>query len=171
MSIILSVHTTKAFQEFLLPAINNSEHSVILDNDIFSLGRDIELHMEVIENGWHFLGSDGYRVEDTMSHQDYFGVDLKNGDLLTVMLPNRERISIMVDETESSFKVFEKYDIQNLERGGIISIGKNESNDIVYDTRKLVSREHAILRKSGGQCIIEDKSANGVFVGSKRIVG
>lgn len=171
MSIILSVHTTKAFQEFLLPAVNNCEHSIILDNDIFSLGQDIELHMEVIENGWHFLYSENYLVEDTMSRQRYFGVDLKNGDLLTVLLPNRERVSIMVDETESSFKVFEKYDLQNLERGGAVTIGKNETNDIVYDTRKLVSREHAILRKSGSQCLIEDRSANGVFVGSKRIAG
>ena len=41
MSMILSVHSSKAFQEFLLPAVNNSEYSVFLDNDIFSLPRDI----------------------------------------------------------------------------------------------------------------------------------
>lgn len=167
MSIILSVHSTKAFQEFLLPAVNNSEHSVILDNDIFSLDKDIELQMEVIEYCWHFLASGNYKIEDTVSHQDYFGIDLKNGDLLTVILPNQERISIMVDETESSFKVFEKYDIRGISE---ITVGKNETNDIVYDTRKLVSREHAVICKRASQCIIEDKSANGVFVGSKRIV-
>ena len=131
MGIILSVHSTKAFQEFLLPAINNSENSIILDNDIFSLDKDIELHMEVIDNCWQFLYSDNYRIEDTLSHQEYFGVELKDGDLLTIVLPNQEHISIMVDETQSPFKVFKKYDMKGCKD---ISIGRNDSNDISYNT-------------------------------------
>lgn len=43
MSLILSAHSTKAFHEFLLLAVNNSEHSIILDDGIFSLDRDLEL--------------------------------------------------------------------------------------------------------------------------------
>lgn len=167
MSVILSVHSTKAFQEFLLPAINNSENSIILDNDIFSLDKDVELHMEVIENCWQFLFSANYRIEDTISHQEYFGVNLKNGDLLTVILPNQEHISIMVDETESPFRVFEKYDIREI---GDITIGRSDVNDIIYDTRNLVSGEHAVIHQTATQCVIEDKSSNGVFVNSKRVV-
>lgn len=168
MSMILSVHSTKAFQEFLLPAVNNSENSIILDNQIFSLDRDIELRMEVIENCWHFLPSEAYRIEDTVSHEEYIGITLQDGDLLTVILPGAERISIMIDETESSFSVFEKYDIQGIDK---ITVGRNEANDIVYNTRNLVSGEHALLRQTGAQSILEDRSANGVFVNSRRIVG
>ena len=168
MSVILSVHSTKAFQQFLLPAINNSEHSIILDNDIFSLDKDVELCMEVIENRWQFLFSDLYTIEGTVSHEDYFGVDIKDGNLLTVTLPGNEHISIMVDETESSFKVFEKYDIQGVNE---ITIGRNETNDIVYDTRNLISGTHAVLHQNASQCVIEDKSSNGVFVNFRRIVG
>lgn len=167
MSVILSVHSTKAFQEFLLPAINNSENSIILDNEIFSLDKDIELYMEVIENRWRFLPSENYRIEDTIKHQDYFGIDLKNGDLLTVILPDQGHISVMVDETESPFKVFEKYDIRGT---GDITVGRRDTNDIVYNTRNLVSGEHAVIHQTTSQCVIEDKSANGVFVNAKRVV-
>ncbi len=168
MSMILSVHSTKAFQEFLLPAVNNAENSIILDNQIFSLEKDIELRMEVIEGCWHFLHSEVYRIEDTVNHVEYFGITLRDGDLLTVLLPGAERISVMIDETESCFKVFEKYDIQGIDR---ITVGRNETNDIVYNTRNLISGEHAVLRQTGTQCILEDRSANGVFVNSRRIVG
>lgn len=168
MSIILSVHSTKAFREFLLLAINNSEDSIILDKDTFALDRDIELQMEVIENCWYFLPSRNYRIEDTVSHQDYAGTKLKDGALLTILLPGQENISIMADETTSSFKVFEKYDIRHFKE---IAIGKDASNDIVYDTRNLVSREHAVIRRISGQCVIEDRSVNGIFVNSKRVVG
>ncbi len=58
MSMILSVHSTKAFREFLLPAVNNTENSIILDNEIFSLDKDLELKMEIIENSWHFVYSE-----------------------------------------------------------------------------------------------------------------
>lgn len=168
MGFILSIHGTKAFQEFLLPAVNNSEHSIVLDNDIFSLDKDVDIKLEVIENKWHFLPSEDYRVEDTLSHEIYFDADLKDGDLLTIILHGNERIAVMVDESEKFFKVYEKYDIRNVTD---IHIGRNERNDIVYNTRNLISGEHAVIYRRASQLIIEDRSANGVFVNSKRIVG
>lgn len=168
MGVILSIHSTKAFQEFLLPAVNNSEHSIILDNDIFSLDKDVEIKMEVIENSWRFLPSDDYRIEDTLSHEKYFDIGLRDGDLLTIILPNNEYISVMVDESESSFKVYEKYNIRGVRE---IYIGRNEINDIVYNTRNLLSGEHAVIHQQASQFIIEDRSANGVFVNFRRIVG
>ena len=140
MSMILSVHSTKAFREFLLPAVNNTENSIILDNEIFSLDKDLELKMEIIENSWHFVYSENYIILDTVSRQEYFGIGLKDGDLLSIILPGREQISIMADETENSFKVYEKYDISTIRE---LRIGKNKNNDIVYDTRRLeIGRAH-----------------------------
>ena len=167
MSIVLSIHSPKAFKEFLLPAVNNTDYSIILDRDIFVLDRDVELYMEIIDNHWSFLPSDKYRIEDTVSKETYFNVDLKDNDLLTAVLSNGERISIMVDETDSSFNVFEKYDLNSINN---ITIGKSENNIIKYDTRKLISKEHAIIRKNGEQFVLEDRSANGVFVNSVRMV-
>lgn len=168
MSLVLSIHSPKAFQEFLLPAINNAEHSIILNKDIFVLDRDIELQLEVIENRWHFLPTESYRLESAVDRENYFGVDLQDQDLLTALLPGGESISVMVDETGSSFKVFEKYNVRDIER---ITIGSAEDNDIQYNTRNLISKEHAVISKREGQYVIEDRSANGVFVNSVRVVG
>lgn len=168
MGIILSVHSTKAFQQFLLPAINNSEHSIILDNDIFSLDRDVELKMQIIENCWQFLFSPDYILEDTVSRERYTGTTMKDGDLLTVILPDNEHISVMVDEVANSFKVYEKYDIRQVDE---ITVGRGEACDIVYNNRNLISGVHAVIHHRESQCIIEDRSSNGVFVNSRRIVG
>lgn len=168
MSIVLSIHSPKAFKEFLLPAVNNTDYSIILSNDIFVLDKDVELNMEVIENCWHFLPSEQYRIEDAVTKESYFGTDLKDKDLLSVILAGGEHISIMVDETDSSFNVFEKFDLQQIDE---ITVGKNENSVIRYDTRNLVSREHAVIRRNGAQYVLEDKSANGVFVNSIRMVG
>lgn len=168
MSYVLSIHSVKAFKEFLLPAVNNTDHSIILNSDIFMLNRDVELKMEIIENIWHFLPSDDYRIEDAVSRAEYVNVDLKPQDLFRVVLESGENISVMVGETANSFRVFSKYDIRDM---STITIGKNEGNMIRYDTRNLVSREHAVIHIKGNQCVLEDKSANGVFVNSVRIVG
>lgn len=168
MSFVLSIHSPKAFQEFLLPAINNAEHSIILSKDIFVLDRDIELQMEVIENRWRFLATEKYKIESAVDKTGYFGIDLQDKDLLTILLPSGETISVMVDETESSFKVFEKYDVRNITS---ITIGNAENNDIQYNTRNLISREHAVISKRQDQYVIEDRSANGIFVNSVRVVG
>lgn len=168
MSFVVSVHSPKAFQEFLLPAINNAEHSIILNKDLFVLANDAELQMEVIENRWHFLASTRYKIESTVNKEDYTGLDLKDKDLLTVFLPGGESVSIMVDETENCFQVFEKYDINNITD---ITIGSGENNCICYNTRNLVSKEHAVIKKRHGQCVIEDRSTNGIFVNSIRVVG
>lgn len=168
MSLVLSIHSPKAFQEFLLPAINNAEHSVILSKDIFVLDKDIELCLEVIEGQWRFLETESYKVESALDRKNYIGIDLKDQDLLTILLPNGETISVMADEMDSSFRVFEKYDVRNM---ADITIGNAESNDIRYNTRNLISREHAMISKRQGQYVIEDRSANGIFVNSVRVVG
>ena len=172
MSLILSIHSPKAFQEFLLPAINNAEHSIILNKDVFALGSDVELQMEIIENHWHFLRTGKYRIENAVDRTDYFGIDLQDKDILTVLLPDGETVSVMVDETESSFRVFEKYDMRNITS---ITIGSARENDIQYDTQdmrlNLISKEHAVINRRQGQYVIEDRSANGIFVNSMRVVG
>ncbi len=168
MSLVLSIHSPKAFQEFLLPAVNNAEHSIILSKDVFVLDRDVELRMEVIENHWHFLAAAGYVVESAVDKTDYAGVNLKDKDLLTILLTGGETISVMVDALESPFRVFEKYDVRNISE---VTIGSAERNDIQYNTRSLISREHAVISKRQGQYVIEDKSANGIFVNAVRVVG
>ncbi len=168
MSVVLSIYSVKAFKEYLLPAVNNEEYSIILNRDIFCLSKDIKLDLEVVENKWYFLNSSEYYLEEAKTNQNYVGQEIKNDDLLRMILPNGEILSVMVEETENSYAVFKKYDIGNC---NTVTIGKAETNDIRYDKLNLISREHAIIHRNGTQFIIEDKSANGVFVNYVRIAG
>lgn len=164
----MSIYSTKAFKSYLLPAINNSDYSIIINKDIFCLDKDIELNMEIIDGKWHFLPSDIYQTIDIVSREDISGKDLSGSALISIVLSNGENLSVMYDETDISFSVFKKFELKNVSS---ISIGKNEGCDIVYDNRSLISREHAIIKCYGNQWIIEDHSANGVFVQARRVVG
>ena len=56
MNTVISVYTAKAYKEFVLPNINNSNYSVILEKDVYSLSKDIVINFDIIEN-------DSLRVE------------------------------------------------------------------------------------------------------------
>jgi len=66
MSYKLSIHSTKAFKEVLLPAVDNTDYSIILSDNVFRLSSDIEIHMEVIDGNWYFVPSDTYSIEETI---------------------------------------------------------------------------------------------------------
>ncbi|MBO5474624.1 MAG: DUF853 family protein [Lachnospiraceae bacterium] len=56
-----------------------------------------------------------------------------------------------------------------------ITIGSDEKNDIQYDTKRLnlnlISKEHAVIARRQERYAIEDRSTNGIFVNSVRVVG
>ncbi len=168
MSIVLSVYSQHAFKSFLLPSINNSEYSIIISKELFVLERDIELQMEIIGDQWFFASSDKYQIQNVKEKQDAIGRAIQNQDLYSVILSNGTNLSVMVDENENSFQVYDKYDITGISD---ISVGKNEDNDIQYDNRNIISGHHALIRRSNNQWIIEDKSSNGIFINSSRLVG
>ena len=168
MNRILSIYSTKAYKAYLLPAINNSDHSIIINKEIFCLDSDIEIEMEIIDEKWHFLPSENYELVSVLDHNYYYGVDLKDNDLLSLILPNGENLSIMYDESDMTFGVYTKYDLLGASR---VTIGKEENCNITYDNRKLISRDHASIVNQGNQWIIEDHSANGIFVNSRRVIG
>lgn len=168
MSIVLSIYSIKAFKEYLLPAVNNEEYSIILNKDIFRLSKDIKLDLENVNGSWFFIDTKEYCVEEAKTGSNYSGKELCNDALLRVSLTGGEILSVMVEETENSFTVFEKYDIRNCDK---ITIGKDQESHIQYDRLNLISKIHAIIHKNGNQFIIEDQSANGVFVNSVRIAG
>ena len=51
-----------------------------------------------------------------------------------------------------------------------ITIGRSQSNDICL-VSKTVSRRHAVLKVNGERVILENRSPNGVYVGSERVEG
>lgn len=167
MSYILSVYSVNAFKEFLLPAVDNSDSSVTISKSVFALLQDVVIPLEVVEGQWYIRDSKLCLIY-TVTKESYMGQPLANGDLLTITLPEGQLLNIIVKVVEDSFQVYKKYDISSLE---MLRIGKNDDCDIRYDVLELISREHGIIRKSGSQYIVEDTSANGIFINSVRIAG
>ena len=167
MGFILSVYSINAFKEFLLPAIDNADSSITVGKSIFALPRDIIIPLEILGGQW-FIRKKEFYLTYTVSGAHYTGQPLTNGDLLTLTLPEGHILNIIVKEVRDSFIVYKKYDISGLD---VIRIGKDESCDICYETLNLISKEHGIIRKNGAWYIVEDTSANGIFINSMRMAG
>ncbi|MCM1124303.1 MAG: type VII secretion protein EssC, partial [Eubacterium sp.] len=167
MGFILSVYSINAFQEILLPAIDNADSSVTVGRSIFALPHDIIIPLEILGGQW-FIHKKDFYLTYTVSGANYTGQPLGNGDLLTLTLPEGHILNIIVKEVKDSFIVYKKYDISGLDK---IRIGKDEDCDIRYETLNLISKEHGIIRRSGEWYIVEDTSANGIFINSMRMAG
>lgn len=166
MGLVLLIHTACAYKKYMLPAVNNTNYSIVLRKEFFHLASDIELLMEIVDGRWFFVESDSYFLRESISKSSYFDKELKNQDLLSVVMPGNEVLNILVIRTDSSFCVFRKYDIR---ANSQITIGKNETNDICYNMPNLVSREHAVIRRDGNRFILEDTSTNGVYLNDVRM--
>ena len=168
MSVVLSVYSKKAFKEYLLPAVDNSNYSLVINRDLFGLNKDQELPMEILDKSWKFKPKDSFLIYYSATMEKYEGKPLKHEDTFSLVLGNGDKISIIVKEIANVFTVFRKYNIINTNE---ITIGNSDSNYVVYENMGLVSRFHAIIRRKAEECIVEDKSKNGCFINGKRIQG
>lgn len=167
MGFILSVYSINAFKEFLLPAIDNADSSIMVGKSIFALPEDVIIPLEIVGGQW-FIRKKKFYLTYTVSGANYTGHPLVNGDLLTLTLPEGHILNIIVKEVRDSFIVYKKYDISGLDK---IRIGKDESCDICYETLNLISKEHGTIRKDGAWYVVEDTSMNGIFINSMRMKG
>lgn len=90
---------------------------------------------------------------------------LEVNDIFTI--GQGKKVSILITEKSNMNNIFYKYTLDNI---SLITIGKDETNNIILGN-DLVSNHHAqIIRdKSGNFKIVDLKSRNGVFVNGKRI--
>lgn len=165
MSIVISVYSQSAYCEFLLPAVNNTDWGIVLKKSVFDIPEDVALALEVINHEWFLKNTEECNYSLDCGHERE---PLKDRDILTVLAKNKGQISLVIRETESYFSVFRKLDISSVDN---ISIGSEPDNAIVYQNLSLVSRHHAVLKRTQKGFSIQDKSANGTFVNRKRIKG
>lgn len=168
MSYILSVYSTKAFKEILLPAIDNSDYSLFLQCSLFGFSNDVEINMEIMDGKWRICDSKDYSFTYVNTKEEYKSNILKNGDVLAGNFAKSDVISIIVRETDTSFGVMKKYSLRYLTE---ITIGNDSSNTFSYNFHNLVSGLHARIIKKGNNILIEDRGLNGIFINSKRAVG
>ncbi|BCN29966.1 type VII secretion protein EssC [Anaeromicropila herbilytica] len=163
---VLMVNSKGALKEFLLPAINNADYTIRLHKGIFQIVEDIELQLEVVDNKWRLHQVEEYEIRK--NDKKYTGSILKDGEIFDLYQETDKLLTIIVVESSHTFSVFKKYNIQNISE---ISIGKSSSCTIQFDSFSLVSRNHAILKREGNDFTIDDLSANGTFLESKRMNG
>ncbi len=168
MSYVLSVYSTKAFKEYLLPAVNNADFQLVLQCGLFGFPEDVEISMEILDRKWKIIPDEECSFTYAATREAYAGAALKNGDILSASLGHGGQLSVIVKETDSSFTVYEKFSLANARE---ITIGKGEENTFCYDNLGLVSKQHARIARKENFFVIQDSSANGLFVNGRRVVG
>ncbi|BAL00630.1 putative cell division protein FtsK [Oscillibacter valericigenes Sjm18-20] len=166
MSTMLSVYTQDAFEEILLPAIDNSNFSFRLDRERYGLDEHTMISLEVADGRWRLLSRPDYQifVQNAGCSQRL----LEKGDIVNLRLAGEHMVTIAVTEAENELGRFSKYSLAGLNS---ISVGKATDNVICLNGLGLVSAHHAqILRQNGGW-LIQDISTNGTYVGTERIKG
>ncbi len=169
MSIVLSVYSKNAFKEFVLPAVNNTEMVLVLEQYIFQIREAIELKLEVLDGKWYFQDMDE-RIY--ANHKGYGGKYLEDQDTYTLISKNKEELAIMVRIVESPFSVYDKFSLKGINR---ITMGTGPENAIVYSAfyggAQIISGKHAELVRQQERWILNDQSANGVFINDVRVHG
>ncbi len=164
MNIILSIYSEDAFKEYPLPSFNNADYLVMLHKEFFHLNKDLRLNMEVMDEKWRIKKNKDYDLE--RNSREYEEEVLEDNDVINLSVGGNGMLSIIVKYVESVFNVYEKY---RLDHVSSVSIGKESNNDIQYDYLRLVSRDHAVIEKTGHTFKIINKSLNGIYVNSHRV--
>lgn len=170
MSIVLSVYSKNALKEFVLPSVNNTEVSLLLDHHVFQTPEDYRLALEVLDGNWYFCKTVWDRIYT--GENRYEGRKLKDQDSYTVLTGRNELLAIVIQVKESSFSVYSKFSLDGISE---ITIGNSSDETMVcsrkYNHAQLISRHHATLRKEGAGWTLEDSSSNGTFVNDIRVQG
>lgn len=167
MGLVIAIYTREAFKEYVMPAVNNADYSVMLNKNYFNLHKDISLDFEVINDIWKIKCSDSYRIylgkfeirENTV---------LNDSEMFKILTIDRKPIYMLIRLRKDVFCAYEKYDIQRVSQ---ITIGEGENNFIRYSYRQLISKEHAEMVRRGQSFVIISRSQNGVYVNAKCITG
>jgi len=123
--------------------------------------------MEIIDGNWRLEKSEQYELRTLEGKKEGDIYTLQNEDILSISLNEGTNLTLFYEKEASSFSVFEKYDLAYVSR---IAIGKNITNDIVFDNKGLISREHAVIKRTTDKWVLEDLSKNGIFINNQRVV-
>ena len=160
MSLVISVYSREAYREFLLPSINNADHSMVLHRSFFGLKEDLSIRLEILDGIWRICPGDNYLLYQVKRRMDV-PCPLHDQDMFRIVTTAEEQISLLIQSVERPLSVFRKFGIAGCDQ---ITIGRNEKNMIQYNNRDLVAREHAVLVRKGSGWEIRNQSTNGLYV-------
>ena len=166
MNTVLAIYSKEAFREYILPSEINADYAIKVSKEHFNLKKDIELKFEVINGVWELQSASNCQISCKTGNEDHFY--LRNQDILQICTQDRERFSIIVREESRCFRAYKKYSLRQVQ---VISVGKDEKNDIVYDFMGLVSKKHVKMVRKGDSFVIQNESKNGTYVNSLYLSG
>lgn len=161
---VLSVYINTVYKEIRLPAINDSDYSVVLFGEVFGISADVKLELEIINGAWSIKESDHYLVlKDGHRYGDY---PLVSDDMFQLYTENKDTLAIIVREVKYPIAVFDKFSIKNCMQ---VTVGKREDMNVRYDYLGLVSREHLVFYNSNSEWYISKRGQNGIYVNEKPV--
>ena len=167
MGLVIAVYTKEAFKEYVLPAINNADYSLVINKNIFNLRRDISLEFEVINDVWKVKTNKAYRIY--LEQQEVRNTTVLEDDQMFKLLSyDKKQIFFIVRRCRKIFNSYHKYDIRKMDR---ITIGEGENNLIRCNYRRLISREHAEITRKGRDHVNTSLGQHGLYVNAKYITG
>lgn len=162
--VVLSVYINTVFKEIRLPAINDSDYSVVLFSEIFGISSDVKLELEIIDGAWSIKESDHYLIlKDGHRYGDY---PLIKDDMFQLYTENKDTLAIIVSEVLYPIAVFDKFSLKNCSQ---VTVGKREDMNVRYDYLGLVSREHLVFYYSNSEWYISNRGQNGIYVNEQPI--
>ena len=131
MSLVISVYSREAYREFLLPSINNADHSMVLHRSFFGLKEDLSIRLEILYGIWRICPGDNYLLYQVKRRMDV-PCPLHDQDMFRIVTTAEEQISLLIQSVERPLSVFRKFGIAGCDQ---ITIGRNEKNMIQYNNR------------------------------------
>ena len=177
MGTVLTVYSHNAFKRFLLPAVNDSDYTLLLAENLFSIQRDIKLNLEVRDNKWYFVRSEHYELSCMDESVDCYSTHFQNDadskkNEFKLFVDNEHIVTIVVNVVDDYFSPYVHYQLPP--DGSVITIGREADNTMCYDYRgtNQVSQVQTVIFKSGNEVVVQDNnSVNGTFVNNRRIEG
>ncbi len=165
MGSIISIYSKNAFREYVLPAADNTDHTITLGRRYFGIENDLRVGMEVLSGVWYIKGSDDYTVRGLAPVQGRYRLD--PGHIISMTDSDGNDFRMISREVPALYHSFTKLDAAQLSR---VMIGRAEDNDICYDSLGLVSKYHAVLTRGADGWSIRNQSKNGIYVDSRRVM-
>lgn len=160
----VSIFYQTVFKEYRLPNIENIDYSIYLDAKLFRLNKSKRIELENEDGVWYIKEFSGLKSSRElngdrfkMSDAEVFGFDI-----------NGVELKLLCCESSSEYKPYRKFDITSCTR---FTVGKDSSNDIIFNSLDLISKTHALFVHQGASWYVSDKSTNGVFLNSVKVNG
>ena len=160
---IISIYHQEVFKEYRLPNVENIDYSIYLPKNLFMLTKDKRLDFENENGVWYLKKCKGLKSSEQdvvngrvrLSDTCFFCISIAGGELRVICSKN-----------DNKFRAYKKYRIASCNR---FTVGKDEQNDICYEFRDFISKEHAMFQKNAKSWCVIDTSTNGVFVNCSRV--